>query len=50
VLRDLIAKLESLHHKHPDRPRLIRMILDLRRDLELAQNQRGNPENIMPQS
>jgi hypothetical protein len=40
VLRDLIAKLESLPPRHPDRPHLIRMILGLRRELERAAPQR----------
>jgi hypothetical protein len=28
VLDDLVAKLEQISPKHPDRPRLIRMIID----------------------
>jgi hypothetical protein len=36
VLRHLIAKLDSLPPKHPDRPHLIRMILGLCRELETA--------------
>jgi hypothetical protein len=34
VLDDLVAKLEAISPKHPDRPRLIRMIIDLSRELE----------------
>jgi hypothetical protein len=36
VLCDLIAKLEGLPPRHPDRPHLIRMILGLRHELERA--------------
>jgi hypothetical protein len=36
VLNDLVAKLESLPQKHPDRPHLIRLILGLRSELERA--------------
>jgi hypothetical protein len=35
VVEDLVAKLEAMAPLHPDRPRLIRMILDLRREIEL---------------
>jgi hypothetical protein len=34
VLDDLVAKLDAVSERHPDRPRLIRMILDLRREIE----------------
>lgn len=34
VLDALIAKFKRLPQKHPDRGRLIRMILDLRREIE----------------
>jgi hypothetical protein len=34
VLDDLVAKLEAISPRHPDRPRLIRMIIDLRREIE----------------
>jgi hypothetical protein len=34
VLDDLVAKLEAIARKHPDRPRLIRMIIDLRREIK----------------
>jgi hypothetical protein len=34
VLDDLVAKLAALPQKHPDRPTLIRMVLDLRREIE----------------
>jgi hypothetical protein len=34
VLDDLIAKLEQISPRHPDRPRLIRMVIDLRRKIE----------------
>jgi hypothetical protein len=34
VFDDLTRKLESLPPGHPDRPRLTRMILDLRHELE----------------
>jgi hypothetical protein len=34
VLDDLVAKLKTLSVKHPNRPTLIRMILDLRREIE----------------
>jgi hypothetical protein len=34
VLRDLIAKLETLPQHHPDRPHLTRVVLDLRHELE----------------
>ena len=33
VLDDLVAKLEQISPKHPERPRLVRMILDLRREI-----------------
>jgi hypothetical protein len=34
VLADLVAKLEAMAPKDPDRPRLIRMIVDLRREID----------------
>jgi hypothetical protein len=34
VLADLVAKLEAISTRHPDRPRLIRMIIGLRREIE----------------
>jgi hypothetical protein len=34
VLDDLVAKLETMGPHHPDRPTLIRMILDLRREID----------------
>jgi hypothetical protein len=36
VLDDLVAKLETLPKNDPDRLRLIRMIISLRRELELG--------------
>ena len=39
VLDDLIAKLETLPHKHPDWLLLLRMADDLRHDIDLVQNQ-----------
>jgi hypothetical protein len=38
VLDDLVAKLRSLPQNHPDRPRLIRMIIDLSREIERRPN------------
>jgi len=35
VLDDLVAKLQTMGPHHPDRPTLIRMILDLRREIDL---------------
>jgi hypothetical protein len=34
VLDDLVAKLEQISPRHPDRPRLIRMVIDLRREID----------------
>jgi hypothetical protein len=34
VLNDLVAKLEAISPQDPDRPRLVRMIIDLRREME----------------
>jgi hypothetical protein len=34
VLDDLVAKLEQISPRHPDRPRLTRMAIDLRREIE----------------
>ena len=34
VLDDLIAKLAAMSPRHPDRPTIIRMIIDLRREIE----------------
>jgi hypothetical protein len=34
VLADLVAKLEAVAERHPDRPRLIRMIIELRREID----------------
>jgi hypothetical protein len=34
ALDDLAARLGAISPRHPDRPRLIRMILDLRREIE----------------
>jgi hypothetical protein len=34
VLDDLVAKLQTMGPHHPDRPTLIRMILDLRREID----------------
>jgi hypothetical protein len=34
VLDDLVEKLRTLPRNHPDRPHLIRMIVDLSRDIE----------------
>jgi hypothetical protein len=34
VLDDLVAKLEAISPRHPDRPRLIRMVIDLRREID----------------
>jgi hypothetical protein len=34
VLDDLVEKLRSLPRKHPDRSRLIKMIIDLNREIE----------------
>jgi hypothetical protein len=34
VLDDLVATLEQMFPKHPDRPTLIRMIIDLRREID----------------
>jgi hypothetical protein len=36
ALYDLVAKLEAVSKRHPDRPRLIRMIIDLRREIDLS--------------
>jgi hypothetical protein len=36
LLDDLVAKLEALPANHPDQPRLIRVIIGLRRELELG--------------
>jgi hypothetical protein len=36
VFDDLIAKLEVMPSRHPDRPTIIRMIIDLRREIELV--------------
>ena len=33
VLNDLVEKLRSLPQNHPDRPHLIRMVLDLSREI-----------------
>jgi hypothetical protein len=42
VLDDLVEKLRSLPQNHPDRPRLIRMIIDLNRENRTqAQRQRS---------
>jgi hypothetical protein len=34
VVEDLVTKLEAISPRHPDRPRLIRMIIDLRREID----------------
>jgi hypothetical protein len=34
VLDDLVAKLAAVSERHPDRPRLIRMILGLRSEID----------------
>jgi hypothetical protein len=34
VLDDLVAKLEQISPRHPDRPRLTRMVIDLQREIE----------------
>jgi hypothetical protein len=49
VLDDLVAKLEALSERHPDRPRLIRMIIDLRREIErrLAQTRAGSRRRLL---
>jgi hypothetical protein len=36
VLDDLVAKLNALPQRHPDRPQLIRMILGLLREIDRA--------------
>jgi hypothetical protein len=36
VLDDLVAKLETLPQRHPDRPQLIRTIIDICREIERA--------------
>jgi hypothetical protein len=34
VLDDRVAKLETMPQRHPDRPNLVRMIMDLRREID----------------
>ena len=34
VLDDLVAKLKAMPEQHPDRPMLIRMVIDLRREID----------------
>jgi hypothetical protein len=34
VLDDLVARLEQISPRHPDRQRLVRMVIDLRREIE----------------
>lgn len=41
-LDDLVAKLEALHANDPNQPRLFRMIISLRREIELGPPLQGD--------